>query len=101
MRGIAAARRYPVELSVELLPGTERRIRIEQPGPFVLRSRVPVARLPKSDGYLALRFSSDAPGGDASTGVIVREVGWAARAATDASDRAPIQRASTYARSRR
>jgi hypothetical protein len=76
--GIAAARHYPLDVMLELVSGPRRSFTIQQPGPFVLRTRVPAARLRSSDGYAALVFSArDGRAAEASsTGLIVREVGF-------------------------
>jgi hypothetical protein len=78
VRGIAAARHYPLAVELAFAGGPRQSFRIERPGPFVLRLALPRAELPTSDGYTALRFH---PSGDTapetSTGLIVREVGFA------------------------
>lgn len=77
VKGIAAARRYPLDVRLELVGGPGAGFRIEKPGPFVLRTRLPAARPPTSDGYTALVFTTDAAA-DAGeiTGLIVEEVGF-------------------------
>lgn len=74
VRGIAVARRYPLEVELEFVSGPTKSFRLDEPGPFVLRVAVPVARLPRSDGHVGLRFG--AAGEAISAGVIVRDVGF-------------------------
>lgn len=80
MRGIAAARSYPLEFQLEFVGGPERSLRIEKPGPFVLRLALPSGQPPLSDGHTVLRFHpiGEAVGED-SVGVIVRDVGFVPR----------------------
>ncbi|MGH0029149.1 MAG: SGNH/GDSL hydrolase family protein [Myxococcota bacterium] len=79
VRGISAARRHPHEVVLQLVGGPSQTLRIEKPGPFVLRAGLPLARVPRSDGWVALRFATPPGAGpdDPSTGLIVRELGLA------------------------
>ena len=80
VRGLAIARRYPLELEIAFVSGPRQSFQIKKPGPFALHISVS-GRLPRSDGYLGLRFSADreAPDGGISTALVVREVGFATR----------------------
>ena len=78
VRGIAAAPRYPLEVEIAFEGGPAQRLRVAKPGPFVLHLAAPVARLPRSDGHVGLRFrAADASADPTSTGIIVRDVGFA------------------------
>ncbi len=80
VRGLAIARRYPLELEIDFVSGPRQSFQIKKPGPFALHISVS-GRLPRSDGYIGLRFSADreAPDGGIATGLVVREVGFASR----------------------
>lgn len=78
VRGLAIARHYPLDLEISFVSGPRQSFQIKKPGPFALHIAVS-GKLPRSDGYIGLRFGTDreVPDGGISTGLVVREVGFA------------------------
>ena len=79
VRGLATPRGRPLEVALEVVGGPQLGFQIERPGPFEARVALDAARLPRANGYLALRIGPVEPDADAGRKLIVREIGLVSR----------------------
>ena len=77
VKGLATPRGRPLEVALEVMGGPQLGFQIEAPGPFEARVALPAARLPRADGYVALRIGPAHADADPGRKLIVSEIGFA------------------------
>jgi hypothetical protein len=76
VKGLATPRRRPIEVAIEVTRGPRLGLRIDQPGPFEARVALAAGRLPRADGYVALRIGPAQPESDPARRLIITEIGF-------------------------